>query len=69
MTVTILPPRPFFSIRSLAVTRAGTVCSVALALLHLQSFTGHPHVGQTRPTSVEYTTRPFLIVLVSASLR
>jgi hypothetical protein len=51
--VIVLPPRPFFSIRSFAVTRGGTGWSAAPRVLHRQSFEGQPHVGQVRPLSVE----------------
>ena len=48
-TVMVLPPRPFFSILSLAVTRAGTGSSTAARVLHWQFFAGQPHFGQVRP--------------------
>jgi S-formylglutathione hydrolase len=54
-TVTVLPPRPFFSMRSFATTlpgREGSDSPVA-RVLHLQSRTGQPQPGHTRPTSVE----------------
>jgi hypothetical protein len=38
--------------RSFAMTFAGTVSSEMFEL-HLQSFAGHPHFGQIRPTPVE----------------
>ncbi len=50
-TVTIFPPRPFFSIRSLTTTFEGTFSSTLEE--HLQSFAGQPHVAQTEPTAVE----------------
>jgi hypothetical protein len=57
-TVTILPPRPFFSIRSLATMapgRAGTDTS-PVRVLHLQSRCGQPQPGHTPPVLVEYTS-------------
>ena len=36
----------------------GTDWSTPRLLLHLQSFAGQPHPGQTLPTPVEYTMRP-----------
>src|SRR5450759_4440163 len=50
-TVTVLPPRPFVSIRSLTTTFGGIFSSTVEE--HLQSFAGHPHVAQTEPTAVE----------------
>jgi len=50
-TVTVLPPRPLFSIRSLTTTFEGSSSSTLEE--HLQSFAGQPHVAQTRPTAVE----------------
>ena len=49
-TVTLLPPRPFFSRRSTQVIFAGTASSAAFE--HRQSSAGHPHFGQTRPLPV-----------------
>jgi len=51
-TVTVFPPRPFFSIRSFATIRAGTEAVPALAL-HLQSAAGQPQREQILPASVE----------------
>ena len=50
-TVTLLPPRPFFSIRSFAVTFAGTGSSSLFE--QRQSSAGQPHVGQIRPFPLE----------------
>ena len=50
-TVTIFPPRPFFSSRSLTTTFEGTFSSSFEE--HLHSFAGQPQVAQTRPTPVE----------------
>ena len=52
-SVTVLPPRPFFSMRSLATMRAGTGSSRPIVLLHLQSRSGQPHPEQRRPEAVE----------------
>jgi hypothetical protein len=50
-TVTVLPPRPAFSIRSWATIFAGTG-SPTLALQR-QSAAGQPQRGQNLPLSVE----------------
>ena len=50
-TVTILPPRPFFSSRSLTTTFSGTFSSTFEE--HWHSSAGQPHVAQTRPPAVE----------------
>ncbi len=50
-TVTILPPRPAFSSRSLTTTLGGIFSSSFEE--HLHSFSGQPHVAQTRPEAVE----------------
>src|SRR5712691_2873374 len=55
-TVTVLPPRPFFSMRSLATMRLGIGSSAVIRLLHLQSRAGQPQPGQTLPALVEYTS-------------
>jgi hypothetical protein len=52
MTVTIFPPRPFFSIRSFATMREGSG-SLAVRLLHWQLVSGQPQRGHIRPFSVE----------------
>ncbi len=53
--VTLLPPRPFFSRRSFAVTVAGTASSVVVE--QRQSAAGQPHTGQRRPPSLDQTGR------------
>jgi len=50
-TVTVFPPRPAFSSRSLTTTFAGTLSSGFEE--HLHSPAGQPHVAQTRPVAVE----------------
>src|SRR6266480_2399537 len=55
-TVTVLPPRPFFSIRSLATSFDG-IEAVFAVVLHLQWFAGQPQSGHVRPTLVEKTSR------------
>ncbi len=50
-TVTIFPPRPFFSIRSFAVTFGGTGSSNRFE--QRQSSAGQPHAGQIRPFPLE----------------
>ena len=50
-TVTVLPPRPFFSTRSFTTTFEGTFSSTFEE--HLQSFAGQPQVAQTEPMAVE----------------
>jgi hypothetical protein len=52
-TVTVFPPRPFFSIRSLATIRPSIDSTAAAFSLHRQSRAGQPQPGQTRPTPVE----------------
>ena len=52
-TVTVLPPRPFFSIRSLATRRAGIGSSGGRRELHWQSLCGQPHTGHLPEFSVE----------------
>src|SRR5438552_119900 len=52
MTVTIFPPRPFFSMRSFATIREGSA-SLAFALLHWQFDSGQPQRGHIRPFAVE----------------
>jgi hypothetical protein len=49
-TVTVLPPRPFFSSRSTQVIFAGTGSSAPFE--QRQSEVGHPHFAQTRPLPV-----------------
>ena len=51
MSVTVFPPRPFFSMRSFATIREGTG-SLAVRL-HWQLASGHPQRGQIRPLPVE----------------
>ncbi len=56
-TVTVFPPRPFFSMRSFATTRSGTAALPAVSvLLHWQFDSGQPHFTQVRPPCVEYTS-------------
>ena len=62
MTVTIFPPRPFFSMRSFATIREGRG-SLALWLLHWQFVAGQPQRGQIRPIAVEYTVREAMALL------
>ncbi len=62
MTVTIFPPRPFFSMRSFATIREGTG-SLAFWLLHRQFVSGQPQPGQVRPVAVEYTVREAMVLL------
>jgi hypothetical protein len=62
MTVTILPARPFFSIRSFATIRDGTA-ALAVRVLHWQFDSGQPQRGQIRPLSVEYTVREVMALL------
>src|SRR6187551_3122412 len=66
-TVTVLPPRPAFSMRSLATSLSGTVCC-PLAERHLQLIAGHPHFGQTAPVAVEKTRRELDLSLMGRSL-
>jgi len=49
--VTIFPPRPRFSSRSLTTTFEGIFSSSFEE--HLHSLSGQPQVAQTRPTPVE----------------
>ena len=49
-TVTLLPPRPFFSSRSTQAIFAGTGSSPREE--QRQSSAGHPHFGQSRPRPV-----------------
>ena len=60
MTVTIFPPRPFFSMRSFATIRAGRGLLV-FWLLHRQFVSGQPQPAQVRPVAVEYTVREAII--------
>ena len=50
-TVTVLPPRPFVSMRSLTTAFEGIFSSTLEE--HLQSLAGQPQVTQTEPTAVE----------------
>jgi|GraSoiStandDraft_23_1057293.scaffolds.fasta_scaffold236528_1 hypothetical protein len=63
MTVTIFPPRPFFSMRSFATMREGTGAFAVRRLLHWQFDSGQPQSGQMRPLSVEYTVREVMALL------
>ena len=62
-TVTILPPRPFFSMRSFATMAPGLAGTDAAAarVLHLQSRCGQPQPGHTPPLPVEYTSLASLL--------
>ena len=51
-TLTVLPPRPAFSIRNFATTRTGTG-ALASRVLHVQFSAGHPQPGHMRPDPVE----------------
>ena len=62
MTVTIFPPRPFFSMCSFATIREGRG-SLAFWLLHWQFASGQPQRGQIRPAAVEYTVRELMALL------
>jgi hypothetical protein len=50
-TVTVLPPRPFFSIRSFAIGRVGTGSLAACP--HVQPRSGRPHPRQIFPAALE----------------
>jgi hypothetical protein len=63
MTVTIFPPRPFFSMCSFATMREGTGALAARRLLHWQFDSGQPQRGQIRPLSVENTVREVMALL------
>ena len=63
MTVTIFPPRPFFSMRSFATMREGSAAWAFRLLLHWQFASGQPQRGQIRPAAVEYTVREAMALL------
>src|SRR5690348_18369206 len=62
-TVTVLPPRPCFSIRSLATIRVGIGSDAVRWLLHLQSRCGQPQPAHVPDVPVEYTSRAPLLGL------
>jgi hypothetical protein len=51
--VTVFPPRPFFSSRSLATMRAGSGSWEAVFRLHMQERCGQPQVAHFPPVAVE----------------
>ena len=63
MTVTIFPPRPFFSMRSFATMREGSAAWAFRLLLHWQFVSGQPQPEQIRPAAVEYTVREVMDLL------
>ena len=66
-TVTVFPPRPFFSTRSFATIRAGIAAATSRRVLHWQFRCGHPHTGHLPAVAVEYTTRALGLPLITSS--